>query len=255
MREAGENNNNWTLGNWHVLKDEFGIEVATAFRDGLVNCWRSYQPFLRSEKSDHNQTPICVILGLASLEIESREVESWPNNLTEKDASLACRYAFRELNGFPDWLPKLHKSFKAIVSTSVLNEVKWELSTTKVDKSSHYLLSKLSWSAQWIWDDIAPELLNILKKEPANIESLGDIIKIIQSSSTIPDQQIAKLASKKCKTLKSNDHLAYWFSVWSGVEPTLAIPAFTILLHKTKYKELTTELITLLGLLYLLKVQ
>ena len=171
MRKLRDDSNHWTQGNWRDLTKEYGIEIATAFRDGLVSSWRIYKPTLRSEKTDNNGTPIYVILGLSGLEIESRETHNWPDNLSEEDVRLACRYAFLELNGFPNWFPKLHESFPNIVSSCVLREIEWELKTEEPDKDKYYIISKASGSGQWLWDDIAPELLKILQKEPLNLQN------------------------------------------------------------------------------------
>jgi hypothetical protein len=49
------------------------------------------------------------------------------------------------------------------------------------------------------------------------------LLNVIQDSSTA-DVDIAKLASRKSKTLKRLDHAAHWFAVWVGVDPDSAIP-------------------------------
>ncbi len=137
MREM-DNSTQWTQGNWRDLTKEYGIEIATAFRDGLMSSWRIYKPTLRSEKDDDNRTPIYVISGLSGLEIESRETHKWPDDLSEEDVRLACRYAFLELNGFPNWFPKLYEIFPNIVSACVLREIEWELKTEEPDKDKLY---------------------------------------------------------------------------------------------------------------------
>ncbi len=223
MRKLDDKSNHWTQGNWRDLISQYGNEIASAFRDGLVISWRSYKPALRSERDDDSGTPLCVILGLSGLEIESRETCDWPKKLTEKDVKLACRYAFWELNGFPNWFSRLHAAFPNIVSSFILQEIEWELTFEEGEKDKHYIVSKVGWNSQWLWNDIAPELLKKLHKEPLSVQNLGQLLKIIQGSSTVPNQDIAKLASQKCNGIIAPDKIAYWFAAWIGVEPMPAI--------------------------------
>ena len=242
MRKLRDDSNQWKQGNWRDITKEYGIEIATAFRDGLVSSWRIYKPTLRSEEDDNNGTPIYVISGLSGLEIESREAHNWPDNLSEEDVRLACHYAFLELSGFPNWFPKLHEGFPNIVGSCVLKEIKWELKTEEPEKDKYYIISKASWSSQWLWDDIAPELLKILQKEPLSLQNLSHLLKIIQNSSAVSDQDIAELASKKCKALNAPDHIAYWFAAWIGVEPKPAIDKFSKHLEEMEDKDASKSL-------------
>ncbi len=243
MRKLRDDSSHWTQGNWSDLTKEYGIEIASAFRDGLVSSWRIYKPTLRSENNDDSKTPIYVIFGLSGLEIESRETHNWPGDLSEEEVMLACRYAFLELNGFPNWFPKLHESFPNLVRSCVLKEIKWELITEEPEKDKYYIINKASWNSQWLWDDTAPELLKKLKKEPLNLQNLSHLLKIIQNSSSVTDQNIAKLASKKCKALNAPDHLAYWYAIWIGVEPRHAIDMFSRHLEEMKDKEAAKDLV------------
>jgi hypothetical protein len=62
----------------------------------------------------------------------------------------------------------------------------------------------------------------LLKKEPKNLANLDDLLEILQASS-VSDALIAKLASRKCRTLKRPEHAARWFAIWTGVAPEAAI--------------------------------
>jgi len=223
MRKTKDNSTHWTQGNWRDLSEGFGKEIAEAFRDSLLLSWKFYKPKLRSETDDEGGTPLAVIIGLSGLEIESRETVRWPDGLSKEDVKLACRYAFQELNGFPNWFPKLYKRFPKIVSECVLKEIDWELTTGQDGQEKHYVIDKISWSGQTLWDDLAPELLKRLGAEPLSLKYLGGLLKVIQSSSTVPDEDIAQLASKKCKTLNGLNHIAIWFAAWAGVEADSAI--------------------------------
>ncbi len=225
-REKDQRSGRWTSGNWKSLIDEFGNEVAQAYRDGVVRFWREYRPKLRSEGAEANTTPFSVIFGLKGLQIEANETTGWPAGLSDAEVDLACRYASYELNGFPDWLPTLFATYPTTVGNFLLTEIRYELSIEKPDTQSHYILNDVCWYGEWAWEALAPAIYNMLKsKEPANLSNLAYMLKIVQGSS-ITDAQISKLASRKSKALKRPEHAEHWFAVWAGVDPDVALPVF-----------------------------
>ena len=221
--EKNKRSNRWTNGNWSCLIEEFGEEVALAYRDGAVAFWRQFRPTLRSEGAPANKTPFAVVFGLTGLQIEAHETPGWPASLSPVEVELACRYASYELNGFPTWFPVLFTAHPTIVAAFLLNEIRYELSIKETEV--HYVLSDVSWSGQWAWSELAPDLYAELKtSEPEKLSNLGYLLSIVQGSS-IADRDIAMLASMKSKSLEEPAHSARWFAVWVGVEPDSAIPA------------------------------
>ncbi len=226
LREGSDKSNRWTIGRWRELIPDFGEEVAQAYREGVTNYWRKYRPVLRSEGAPSNSTPIMVIFGLAGLDIEAAETPEWPVKLSKDDVLLACRYAAHELNGFPPWFPKLFESHPGIVGEFLLGEIKQEVTSEKSDTESHYLLSSISWSGQWAWEWLAPDLLKLLQEhDVANAFNLGKLLKIIQGSTLITDNDLALLAEQKAKSAEITEFAAIWYAVWVGVKPESAIPA------------------------------
>ena len=149
LREGSGKSNRWSVGRWRELIPEFGEEVAQAYREGVTNYWRKYRPVLRSEGAPSNSTPIMVIFGLAGLDIEAAETPDWPAKLSKDEVLLACRYAVRELNGFPPWFPKLFEVYPGIVGEFLLSEMKQEVASEIPGMESHYLLGNISWLGQW----------------------------------------------------------------------------------------------------------
>lgn len=205
--------------------------MARFFRDSTVFFWRHYVPKLRSEGAPLNQTELAVIISLTGLEIEAHETKDWLKRLSATEVELACKYASFELNGFPTWFPKLFETHLEIVCGFLMREILYELSIEKPETETHYVLSDVSWSGQWAWDQLAPGIYDILKKEPRNLSNLDKLLKILQGA-TIPDDLIEKLASGKCRTLRKPEHLARWFAVWTGVAPDAAITALKIQIGK-----------------------
>lgn len=224
-RDKSSSSGRWTEYNWKILIPEYGEEVARFYRDGTVSFGRNYTPKLRSEGAPFNETSYAVIIGLIGLEIEAHETKDWPKSLSAADVKLACKYASFELNGFPTWFPKLFEMHPKIVGDFLMREVRYELSIEKLDTETHYVISDVSWSGQWAWDQIASSIYELLKTtEPKNLFNLDKLQKIIQGS-ILPDDMIEELASRKCRALKKLDHVACWFAVWAGVAPEAAIAA------------------------------
>lgn len=224
MQSSESQHNWWTEGNWRSLIEEFGEDVALAFRDGAVAYWRQNTPLLRSEGAVANTTPFSTIFGLTGLSIEARETPDWPSALTSAEAEIATRYALQELNGFPVWLPQLHEAFPSQVLAVILSEIKHELSIERADSESNYALYDVSWHGDWVWDQIAPTLLPELRAKRANTRNLGYLLAIINRSS-VDDKMIAAIASQKAKATRNLTFSPIWFAAWVGVNPAAAIPA------------------------------
>ena len=223
-RDKNNPTRRWTEYNWKTLILEYGEEVARFYRDGTVSFWRNHEPKLLSEGAPLNKTTYAVIIGLTGLEIEAHETKDWPKNLSAAEVELACKYASSELNGFPTWFPKLFETHSKTVCDFLMREVRYELSIEKIETETHYVISDVSWSGQWAWDQFAPSIYDLLKREPKNLSNLDKLLKILQGS-TIPDHLIEKLASRKCRTLRKPEHVARWFAVWTGVAPDTAFIA------------------------------
>lgn len=226
LREGLDKSNRWTVGRWRELIPDFGEAVAQAYREGVANYWRKYRPVLRSEGAPSNSTPIKVIFGLAGLDIEAAETPNWPAKLSQEEVLLACRYAVYELNGFPPWFPKLFGAHSDIVSEFLLSELKQEVASEISGTESHYLLSDVSSLGQWAWDQLAPALLKLLQeRDVANVSNLSRLLRIVQGSTSVTDDDLVRLAGQKMKSTDTLEFVAIWYAVWVGVNPARAIPA------------------------------
>lgn len=216
----------WTEYSWQKLIPAYGERVARFYRNGAISIWRQHKPILRSEGAPFNETPYTVIIGLVGLEIEAHETRDWPKNLDSNEVELACRYATFELNGFPVWFPRFFETYPQLVGDFLMQEIRYELSIETPETETHYIISDLSWTGQWAWDQIATDLYELLNgMEPKNLANLDKLLKIIQGS-LLADKLIETIASRKCHILTEWDHVARWFAVWAGVAPDAAITAF-----------------------------
>jgi hypothetical protein len=223
MRETAKDSSTLGKGNWQDLIPVFGLNVATAFKDGVVAYWRWYAPGISAKDGNSQTIPYAVILGLCGLIIESVETPDWPANLTKAEAKLVCQYSLKEINSFPDWFAALYEKFPVVVSKFVIKEIKWELEAAELGITMIHMLDKFNREHQALKNDIAPVLLPLLNQEPANLDCLVHSLNIIQSCLDIPDKAIAALAGKKCEVIKAQDRLAFWFAIWIGTETVMAI--------------------------------
>ncbi|WAB89922.1 MULTISPECIES: NACHT domain-containing NTPase [Pseudomonas] len=223
----------WSEADWHALIPEFGETIARAFRDGATNFWRNHRPRLRSEGAEANSTPFSVIFGLMGLSIESLDEPDWIKRLSPSEAEVATRFALLELNGFPNWLQTLYISQPGVVLDVVITEIDFELAAENPEIPSHYLLSKISWNGDWMWDRLAPLILSRLRKPPKNIDNLRYMLSIVQGSS-LDGTAIAKLAMQKTKATRNLTTAPRWFAMWVGVNPAVAIPALAARLAELK---------------------
>ena len=240
LRQDGKRSDRWSEGRWESLVDEFGEDIARAFRDGTVRFWRTYRPDLRSEGAPANSTPFSVILGLTGLSIEARENPNWAEHLSPAEAELACRYALHELNGFPSWLPSLNAATPAVVERVILQEITWEIAREIRESGSLYVLYDVAWSGQWIWNQLASSFVRMLGRPPKNSENLRYMMRVIQGSD-FSDSDLAKLAARKAGAARQLVPAAAWFAVWAGVDSVAAVPALTARVAQIRSKLAQTD--------------
>lgn len=211
--------------NWRLLIEEFGEDVANAYRDAAIAHWRLFRPGLRSEGADTNSIPGSVTFGLAGLAIEASEVDDFPAYLCASEVGLALRYIFWELNGFPDWLESVHRARPQAVMEAVEAELFWELAHTKSDQPMHYVLYDLAIFAPWLHGSLVEPLLTWLQaNEPPSDETLRHILRILTGGCSDPAVLVA-LAKTKATRGRTPRQRPYWYAVWVDAEPDTGVVA------------------------------
>ncbi|QVW25638.1 hypothetical protein KJF94_08855 [Pseudomonas hormoni] len=224
MREGSSSSNTWSSGNWQSLITEFGLPVAQAFRTGAVNFWRGYCPTLPSEGAPANSTPYQVIFGLTGLAIEAKEEPSSFSQMSADDVKYAARYGLLELNGFPEWLPRLFELHPRVIQEVVLREINYEMDAPRLELGGNWVLQRLRWGGGWMYEELAAPLMPRLTQHISDLESLQLVLSIVQESS-VADELLAELACKRAVEEVNSEIAPTWYAVWVGVEPALAIPA------------------------------
>lgn len=235
MRDGTSSSSTWSNGNWQSLAPEFGMPVAQAFREGVIKFWRGYCPQLPSEGAPANTTPYQVILGLTGLAIEAREESSSFLQMSCRDAEYAVRYALLELNGFPEWLPKLLEHWPEPLLEIVAREICYELGQPYSDSGGNHVLRRLRYGGEWMYEALSNPLLARLSQPVKTLESLQLGLSVVVESS-VSDQALAVLASERAMAESDLDIAPSWYAMWIGSEPAKGIPALA-----TRIQSLTSE--------------
>lgn len=242
MREMERNKaSRWTDGHWRSLEPEFGASTLSAFRDGMVRFWRGHVPKLPSEGAAQESSLISDDFGLAGLTAEVAGNPAMVKSLSEAEVALAFRYAMRDLSGFPPWFPALWAAHAGVVRTMVLVEVISELRDDQADAPSHGIISQVSFAGDWLWDAIAPEIVELLRTHPPrSTQRLKHMIDIVLPSK-LSDATVAALAAEKTLAGGVPIQLGLWAATWTGVAPNTAIDAVQAHLARLGDAEQRTE--------------
>ena len=228
LREIGRGNlqtNQAQGADWRSLIDDFGEDVALAYRDAAMAHWRHYTPGLRSEGADTKHFLVSITFAMAGLQIEADEVDGFPTHLSESEVRLALRYMTRELNGFPRWLEAMHRARPSAVLEAVETELFWELANTEPDEPMHYILQDLAHYAPWLHGALVEPLLTWLSaNDPPNDDTLRHILRILKGGCR-NSPELATLAVAKASQGQCNEHRPYWYAIWVDAVPETGVVA------------------------------
>ena len=157
------------------------------------------------------------------MEFESREVESFPHNLTKTEVFHALRYLTRELNGFPRWLESVHKVYPLAVLESVWKELRWELENTHPNTPMHYILHDIVYYMPWLHGELTNHIQRWIENNPhVNYEVLRHCFQILDSEQVSLDW-FSVLAQSKITASVSIEELSAWYALLVGTKPETAI--------------------------------
>ncbi len=210
---------------WESLIDEFGHDVAAAYRDAAMRHWRHCKPGLGSEGANTRSVPVSWTFGLVGLQIEAGEVGTFPAHLSDSEVRLALRYIIYELNGFPSWLESMYQSHPQVVMEFVQTELFWELANTELEHPMHYMLQDVASYAPWLHADLVQSLLAwVHENNPLDSDALRYSLRILKGGGVKP-RKLAMLAKAKVAAEPSDEKRPYWYAMWVDVDPKAAIPS------------------------------
>ena len=228
---AGQRSSRNEGASWKALIEEFGNDVAHAYRDAAISHWRHYKPGLRSERpgvqsegSSGSVISYSLLFAMAGLEIEAQEVKEFPGHLSESEVRHALRYITLELNGFPSWLEAMYRTFPQAVIEAIETELFWELENTQPGQQLHYILDDLIYSP-WLHAAIAVPLLEWMRAHDVpNCEAQDGSLSILRGSNVNP-RELAMVAQSKIAAGQPDEHLPSWYALWVDSDPDTGIPA------------------------------
>ncbi|MYK84658.1 MAG: hypothetical protein F4024_19220 [Gammaproteobacteria bacterium] len=222
---------------WRSLIDEFGHDVADAYRDAAMTHWRHCKPGLPSEGADITRMPYSWTFGLAGLQIEANEVDGFPAHLDDSEMRLALRYIIYELNGFPSWLEAMYNAQPQLVLEFIQTELFWELANTKSEQPMHYILQDLAVYAPWLHAALVQPLLVWMRaNDLPGSDALGHCLGILKGGEVNP-RELASLAKAKVVEESSGKQLPHWYATWVDADPDAATPAVRDWLAKLDLEE------------------
>ena len=208
--------------NWEALIPDFGEDVARAYRDAAIAHWRKFRPGLRSEGHDSNEIPVSLSFAMSGLEIEANEISEFPANLNDDQVRHALRYIFWEINGFPGWLERLHRTRPDLVLDAILKELKWELANAGLEQRVNY---NLCHHAPWIHETLIPAMCKFMEEnEIPNPDALRHCIDILLSGGT-ERQTAMRLARSNVASGATTEQSVLWHALWISVDAEHGIQA------------------------------
>ena len=225
VEDSGLRTNRSQGADWQSLVDEFGNDVARAYREGAMAHWRHFKPELRSEGADTSSFSPSLIFAIAGLEIEAREVDEFPAHLGECEMRHALRYITWELNGFPSWLEAMHRAHPHAVMEAIQTELSWELANTEPDQPMHYVLHDLTYYSPWLHGALVEPLLTwVRENDLPSHDTLRYCLHILKNGGVDP-AELGTVAQTKVAAERSSEHLPYWYAIWVDAEPDTGIVA------------------------------
>ena len=203
---------------WLLLSNEFGEEVAAAYRDAMLRHWKSYEPPSRTER-EPGRTPYAVILGLAGIDIDLGQ----PNRLVELNepsVAHALLYMTWELNGFPSWLEAIHKLHPHLVEEAAAKELRWELVDSASDNSRYGFLHDIVYHAPWLHVGLARIVFDWIVSNPSLMhDPARHLILELLFNGGIAIGEMKKIATQQILLENDSTRLSSWYALLVDSDP------------------------------------
>jgi hypothetical protein len=226
--------------NWRDLIPEFGEVVANAAARGFKEFWRTYTSKLPStlQGIERNQTPFMTIVSLSGLAIEAKDDDAWMEKLSPTEVGIAVTHAFREMNGFPFWLPGLAAKYSDTVNPLVEAEILFELDDADRDVYPS-ILSRLPRQDAEKWPGLVERVLKALRTAKAvNSRAFGYAIDVLIGAGQVAGAEAARLYRMKLSLKKENEeHKIAYVAAWFALDADVATDALHALLHGKSREE------------------
>jgi len=197
------------LGNGTIraINEEYGSEIAQLFSDGLRQYWKA------NDTSYAERRTYLGHIGLAGINLDYSLGEM------PSDADLArkaFRYAFHELNGFPEWVGELAQDFPSQFCSEIKAALLADFNTERGDDDHHVsdCVSKISYSDVGTRNLVAPMLLRMMMRDlPKNRRDRMLCLDIVAGAPAVEQNRLSRfLVSGYRSALARFDFREAW--VW-----------------------------------------
>jgi len=211
---------------WERLIPEFGLQVANSYKEFCMNHWRNFRPQLHSEEEIGNSIPYVLLLGLAGLEIQTKEDSNFPKYLSVEDLGTLLRYITWDINGFPSWFEVVHRTYPEETNKAILKEVFWELeNNSRAKVVSSHILHDLVYHAPWLKQHLAGAVFEYLISSESRIQANKEYCLRLLIEGGISVEQLSLLAQKYISASQDDTHeTAWWYALLVDSEPNRGIP-------------------------------
>lgn len=217
-----------TIKPWKALARKWGDPVEAATRKACKAFWRTYCPDLAHEAGDPAVIPYELTVGLTGLNAAWDDNDLNIERLSDEDVKLATRYAMREVNGFPPWLPQLAAKRPDAVGAVFAESVIGEWSSRENRHVPREGIQRLAWSGGPLLPRLQSTILDRLRSGDPDPQVLGHTLSILLSGSAPPLEELQAIA--QARILESTTpaaSVAQWFALWLQIQPDTALAAWS----------------------------
>lgn len=227
LRNHSIDHNSYLVDDCSPLVEEFGEEIASRFSNFLVSYWKCFEDnILISEGSERNSTTYATIMALCGIEIENKSNPNWVDGISSKEATSATRLSLCELNNIPSWMSKVYEKYPDEVLSVYLACVEWCFKDTSDNDDASFILDKLVSSCDYLHNDIAPPIYQLLEKYTISKYRLQKQSIWLLSLSNSSDTRLTELAKFKLENESETKLVYMWWALYIATEPNGAIRLF-----------------------------
>jgi hypothetical protein len=187
----------WAKRDWQSLANKFEEEIANAAREGFKKVWTNWTPPLPYTRTG-SQVENGVIVGLTGIAIaidDGLDIKT----LSQEEAKIAASYAFREMNGFPEWFNELAKVYPEIVRDLLKKQLTEEFASERETDSS---LQDIKYASTTISDMAAPIILKLFEDgEPKRQNLSVNALEALVASPSLDVDKFNNVVKKQADDL------------------------------------------------------
>lgn len=173
-------------GTIRAVQEKYGSEIAQLFSDGLRQYWKTHDTSYTERRTYLGH------IGLAGINLDYSLGEM------PSDADLAhkaFRYAFHELNGFPEWVDELAQNFPSRFCSEIKAALLVDFMTDRGDDDHHVsdCVSKIAYSDVGTRSLVAPMLLRMMMRDlPKNRRDRMLCLDIVARTPAVEQNRLSR---------------------------------------------------------------